>query len=860
MGATPGQGAYRPWTERAETARSPVWRARCAPSASGASSSPTGSEPSLLCCGGGTYELDEPIVLTPDDSGTAASPTLLAAYPGERPVLSGGTRITGWTVGASRRWGAVLPAVRRGDWSFAQLWVNGTRRYRPRLPKHGYFTVARGLPAEPGGGFAGFAYDGTDIRSDWHDLNEVEILGFQIWTMARFRVAAVDQAARTVRFQGKTANSEFYSAIPAGNRYIVENVREALSEPGEWYLDRPAGRLTYQPAAGEDPRRTEVVAPRLEHLLAFRGDVAGRRWVSHVVLRGLTFAHTNWTTPPGGHAFPQAEADLGAAVRAVGARHCRLEGCTITHTGGWALDLGEGCKRVVVDGCTLTDLGAGGIKVGTTGYAQDEEAVAGEITVSDCVIAHGGRLHPAGIGVWIGHSPHNVIANNEIADFYYTGISVGWSWGYGPSHAHHNTLEYNHIHDIGQRVLSDMGGTYTLGVAPGSVQRGNVIHDINSFGYGGWGIYFDEGTTGMLAEGNLVYRTKSAGFHQHYGRENVARNNVFAFGHEAEVMRTRAEEHLSFTFERNIVYWREGPLLGSNWSGHNYRFDRNLYWNASGAPVTFAGLTLEEWRAKGQDLHSVIADPRFVAPGRGDFGLRAGSPASQIGFVAIDASRAGPRGALRKPPVKPTPGYPQPPPPPPSDIADGFEETPVGARPRGATVHEEGPPAIVRVTDEQAAAGEHSLKFVDTPGQQHNYNPHIYYGVRFPSCVLVSTFALRVAPGTTVFHEWRDSGSPYHVGPSIRVEPDGSLLASGRRLMALPHQTWVRFEVTCGVGSRANGRWDLVVRLPGRTPPLRFPGLPCNPSFRDLEWFGFSADADAAGLFYLDDLRLAPRG
>ena len=148
---------------------------------------------------------------------------------------------------------------------------------------------------------------------------------------------------------------------------------------------------------------------------------------------------------------------------------------------------------------------------------------------------------------------------------------MGWTWGYGPNQSKGNVIEYNHIHDIGKEMLSDMGGIYTLGIQPGTRIRNNLIHDISSFTYGGWGIYPDEGSSEMLIENNIVYDCKSAGFHQHYGRENVIRNNIWAFNRENQLMRTRAEPHISFTFERNIVYFDQGRLLGSNWSGDQVR-------------------------------------------------------------------------------------------------------------------------------------------------------------------------------------------------------------------------------------------------------------------------------------------------
>lgn len=625
---------------------------------------PNLARPVVVMIRGGFYSLEEPLRLGPEDSGTAASPTLFAAYPEKsRPVISGGVRLTGWTVDGKGWWHKTLPEVAAGRWRFQQLWVNGERRYRSRLPKSGYYTVDEPLPPSEkarGKGFDRFRFRAGDIRADWHNLKDVEVLGFQIWTMARLPVESVDEASRTVNFAGTTSGTEPYQALPKGNRYLVENVREALA-PGEFYLDRTGGELIYAPKPGEDPKRAEVVAPRLETLLELRGDAAARQFVSHARFEGITFAHTNWTTPPSGNAFAQAEINLGGAVSATGARDCRFDRCIVAHVGTYAVDLGNGCKRNALRECRLEDMGAGGVKIGMTAAPEDEEQVASDNAVESCVIAHGGRLHPAAVGVWIGHSHHNTIRGNEIADLYYTGISVGWSWGYGRSLAHHNVLERNHIHDIGQGVLSDMGGIYTLGLSPGTVERGNRIHDIDSFSYGGWGIYPDEGSSGILIENNVVFRTKSAPFHQHYGRENVIRNNVFAFGCEAQVMRTRAENHLSFTFEHNIVLWSEGPLLGSNWSGDNYKLDYNDYWNIAGQPITFAGMTFDAWKQKGQDVHSLIVDPRFVDPARGDFRLRPGSPAEKIGFHPIDPAVSAPpkaRSAIvkRAPPAFPTSG------------------------------------------------------------------------------------------------------------------------------------------------------------------------------------------------------------
>jgi hypothetical protein len=216
-----------------------------------------------------------------------------------------------------------------------------------------------------------------------------------------------------------------------------------------------------------------------------------------------------------------------------------------------------------------------------------------------------------------------------------------------------NRIEKNHIHDIGQGLLSDMGGIYLLGVQPGTVVSNNLIHDVTKAHYGGWAIYTDEGSSHMLIEKNVCFRTNDSVFNQHYGRENLVQNNVFAFGDTSVLSHSRADEgQISIRFERNILITDGKPIFMGGYScrleDRNHRSDLNLMWDVNGNDLVFCDgpddpVSLDGWRALGHDRHSVVADPQCRDVQRGDFALHDASPVFELGFEAIDIADVGPR-------------------------------------------------------------------------------------------------------------------------------------------------------------------------------------------------------------------------
>lgn len=599
--------------------------------------------PISVCIRKGTYFLDKPFELTSQDTGTKDCPITYEAYRTgkgvEQVTISGGRAISGFKpteINGHNMICAPVPGVKEGKWNPDQLFVNDRRADRTRLPKQGWYTIKSAPLGEMWkDGQDSFTFNEGEIKASWHNLSDVEVHAFTLWVDYRLPIKSVDETNHTVSL---TKKSRFWLGRDFDRtkfaRYCLENVLEALDTPGQFYLDRSAGKLYYYPRPNENWQKTQFVAPALETLVHFAGTDA--QPVEYVTLRSLHFSHTQHPLPEDFSGSGQAAVEVPAAIIVDRAGKCEIDHCEISHIGTYGVEFNINCVDCAIRACKISDMGAGGVKINH--YSQ-------RITVADNEIADGGKIFAEGIGVWIGSSPHNKVVHNHIHDLNYTGISVGWSWGYGKSNAFDNLIASNHIHHVGRGLLSDLAGVYTLGISPGTVIRNNLIHDAESFSYGGWGIYTDEGSSNILIEDNVVYRTKSGGFHQHYGQNNSVTNNIFALSREQQLRRTRSEAGHSFDFERNIVYYDSGNLLDVAWNDDNYEMDNNIYFDASGRPVMFSGASFTDWQ-KRHDQHSLIADPLFEDPQKADFRLRPDSPAFKLGFRQIDVSKVGPREAV----------------------------------------------------------------------------------------------------------------------------------------------------------------------------------------------------------------------
>jgi len=646
----------------------------------------------------GRYPLRAPVAFGPADSETR-----YASAPRARPVFDGGERITGWKVGVRNgrvEWTVDLPEVAAGSWYFRSLFVNGRRAPRARLPKFSpdtkgvknVFRISEIRNPEKTDLFAGsdtFKPAAGDIHN-WPSLNDAEAVLLHYWIEERLPRPQLNPRTGWLSFARRSSfvlyeAHEFVFGNRVYARYYIDNLFEALTEPGEWYLNRETGRLYYLPRPGETPENTAIDAPRTLAFVQASGeffddtieplDPHSTRHVTGLSFDGLTFRNADWYSPlvqmPAHHrAFgldmalagnPQAAIFVPGAVSLRAARKCSIVNCTVEHAGLYGIEIGEGSRDCEVARNELVDLGAGGIRVHGSDLGERIEGRTGHIRVADNHITHIGRVFHQGIGVLIGHAFDCTVAHNEIHDTCYSAISVGWTWGYRETVSRNNKIEGNLIYDIGAGVLSDMGGIYVLGVQPGTVLRGNHIHHVRSHDYGGWGVYLDEGTSHVVVEHNLVHDTKDAPFNIHYGRENVVRNNIFARGANSMVSVYRVDPGaFSASFFANILIGPGARLYAGGYAGDISKgalfAAGNCIWFPGGRLASSGNpknrkdgvpksLSFAAWRKLGHDRNSIVADPR-VTEGRRTWRLAKNSPALKLGFVPYDWSSCGRRKKL----------------------------------------------------------------------------------------------------------------------------------------------------------------------------------------------------------------------
>lgn len=454
------------------------------------------------------------------------------------------------------------------------------------------------------------------------------------WVINRWEVVNIEEDLGRITVKGPKVPS--YNPISIGSFLYFENVEKLLDQPYEWvsYND---GTISFVP--GNDvPEHYSLGVPGINTLIRIKGE-------SGHETRALSFNNIEFECAGMEDIYrfddiEQASNGMSAALEIDNACEIRFDQCIFRNISNYGLWIRNNCNNITIVNSLFSDLGAGGIKIGVTGKKENDPELTSNISIINNRIENYGRFFMDAVGIIVFNAANNHILHNDISRGGYSAISLGWTWGYGFSPTRNNEVAYNRIHDIGNGLMSDMGGIYHLGDATGSFIHHNIISNVKSPFNNGWGIYADDGTSNILIENNIVTRCTSGGFHQHYGKNNVVRNNIFAYNEQQQVTITTTKENPSLFFYSNVLLSENGIFYsGVGIHSSSVKVADNCYWGPE-SKCNVSGIALNEWISL-REPGSVFDDPKLRERSTGSFKVHNRKLSSRIHYKDIQTKGVG---------------------------------------------------------------------------------------------------------------------------------------------------------------------------------------------------------------------------
>jgi len=489
----------------------------------------------------GTYNLNQPIIIRPEDNGTRI-------VADGNAVISGGVKISGWKK-EGKYYVASVPDFNGRPLEFRQMWVNGKKAVRARDVEdfEDMFRIRNIDKAKE------TLYVPAEAVKKIMNAQYAEMVLHEMWCVANLRIKdiKIQGDSAVVTFHQPESHVHFMHPWPSpmvttdghNSPFYLTNAKELLDTEGEWYLDAMASKLYYIPRKGENMKSAEVIVPAVETLLKVEGTPDNP--VKDVTFEGVTFSHATWMRPSvSGHAPLQAGMYMieayklrpkmnrpngdhkldnqgwvgrpAAAVSLNCAENVSFSKCTFEHNASTGLDYHLYIKGGSVDRCTFSDIGGNGILAGSFGPEgheahlpydpADGRIICTGLNITNNLITDVTNEDWGCVGIGAGFVKDIKICNNEISDVSYTGISMGWGWNQQVCSMSNNLVSGNLIHHYAKHMY-DTAGIYTLGAQPHSFIEGNVVRDIYTPSYvhdpNHWFyLYTDEGSSYITVRNN----------------------------------------------------------------------------------------------------------------------------------------------------------------------------------------------------------------------------------------------------------------------------------------------------------------------------------------------------------------------
>ncbi len=631
---------------------------------------------------GGTYYLNAPVTFGLSNSGTAAAPITYKAYPGEKPIISGGILVsTAWTTYS----GSIMVTTIAESLKVDQLFLNGTRMVLARYPNYT-------LKTDTLDGYATYSSI-TSRASKWKTPTQgpgyVRALNSSGWGGEDFKISSVSGTTVTTSWVGDNGRG---SGI--GNQALVENIFEELDTVNEWYYNKTTGQLFFWPPAGTNLNTSTVELASQDCLLRFVGSTnADASSVQYITFDGISLTQTYRTLFSGTYVDVLASdwtIVRNGAVFMQNAENITFQNCKFDQVGGNGVFMNGFNRHNVVYNSVFNAGGASpvclfgldsAVRCPSSSYSSIAtsctDKTPGPLTnqypaycmINNNLITHSGRFEKQSAGVAMSVTECDTILHNTIdscpragiccCDGDFGGHMISYNWVYatvqetsdhGPFNAWGRDRNYAMISNPTGTSNADTTGSRLDAWITTTITMNRLEGPPGMFG-----IDLDDGATNYYQSKNLII---GGGSKNQWNRYHTFVNNIICRGGAAEFHGVFDSSHDYGA--HNIIVGTQTCLYqtccGSNATqvaGTHMVWDSNVVYSTAGTPVV-AGWqqngcgsttnTWAAWTAAGLDVHSVNSNPNFtdtqhvwttgIAPYqyRGDFSVQSGSPALAMGF------------------------------------------------------------------------------------------------------------------------------------------------------------------------------------------------------------------------------------
>jgi hypothetical protein len=472
---------------------------------------------------GGEYFLPDTFKLEAQDSAADGYTITYQSYTGENAILSGGRKLTDWTLHDSTKniyKSFVGTNGVKDNLSVypRQMFVNGERAMRARSEENPLW-LSYNFTKDSNQIITDYdlVVNGVDVNN-WQNKEDVETVSYWNWRTDRCLVNSISNNIITEDTNCKRYKIDEYNGKVVDKPQRIENAYELLDSQNEWYYNKTDGYFYYKPATGFNFNTANIVTPQTEYLLNIQGDPQNK--AHDIKFQNLDFQYGAWSDVnrgnirDNGRNYIVIQAGISQSNKVqpsqITSRHTKnitFNNVQIKNMGSGGIELGDGAENNRILNSVVEDISGNGVTMGSLVRFQSVNLQSVGNVVYNNLISKIGKEYEDGIGVFHIYANKSIIKHNEVNDTPYSGMSICLGWtAVTQTDCHENTIEANKIYNT-MHTVRDGGGIYLNGGNPNTIVKNNYLYDSpNDYG----GLYPDDGSTFNSLIGNVVKSSQLA--------------------------------------------------------------------------------------------------------------------------------------------------------------------------------------------------------------------------------------------------------------------------------------------------------------------------------------------------------------